>query len=226
MNEIIHPEQSEITTLGKCRLTQTAAIVDPNATEEECLGMLGELKTYKRAVQFWIGDLLNEMNHRYGEKFKKAAEITGLDEKTLADYCSICYAVEKPWRHENLSFEHHREVRRIEGGKEQRKWLDLAYKNKLSTKDLRESVRCKKVITQKEIGIESGKNSGLPTPNGAVMQLNTWVKNVLKGGKVERTQQAVDGVRSEIMSDLKVIVFECEAWCQGVEQELAQQEEV
>jgi hypothetical protein len=98
------------------------------------LGVIG------RGVGWWIGDWLRYGNLKFGERYVRAAKITGYDVQTLMNmvYVASAYAVQD--RRESLSFSHHAELAALDP-EERAKWLDLAEADRLSVRCLREEMR-------------------------------------------------------------------------------------
>jgi len=114
----------------------------------------------QKCVQFWVGDLLNFGERKYGEAYTQAIEMTGLSYQTLADAKWVSEAIEPSLRKETLTFSHHKEVSKLPPPK-QKEFLDLAESEHLTTRELREAVR-------------ADNPSTIPEPNKyeAVMTLN------------------------------------------------------
>jgi hypothetical protein len=93
-----------------------------------------------RGVGWWIGDWLRFGNARYGEKYVKAARITGYDVQTLMNMVYVASSVEPSRRRERLSWSHHAEVAALPP-EEQSEWLDRVEECRLSVHDLRMLLR-------------------------------------------------------------------------------------
>lgn len=98
------------------------------------------LGTIGRGVGWWIGDWLNYGESKYGEHYKRAAQITGYGVQSLRNMAYVAAHVEISRRRENLSFSHHAEVAALPAG-EQEDWLDRAAADELSVQSLREELR-------------------------------------------------------------------------------------
>ena len=98
------------------------------------LGLLG------RSAGWWIGDWLNYGNAAYGERYVRAARITGYDVQTLMNMTYVASRFEPSRRREGLSWSHHAEVAALEP-KAQTRFLDRAQHERLSVRDLREEIR-------------------------------------------------------------------------------------
>ena len=98
------------------------------------------LGTMTRCSQWWLGDWIRYGTLRWGEKYKEAARITGVDPRTLRNIAYVAGSVEVSRRRDNLSWSHHAEVSSLEPA-EQEKWLTLAESEGMSVSDLRTELR-------------------------------------------------------------------------------------
>lgn len=98
------------------------------------LGLVG------RGIAWWIGDWLIYGNLRYGERYARAATVTGYDRQSLMNmvYVASRFAAER--RRRSLSWSHHAEVAALDRH-EQERWLDLAEREQLSVHSLRTELR-------------------------------------------------------------------------------------
>ena len=103
---------------------------------------------YKRLIEveecgpFWIGDYLLWGEKTFGENFSQA-----LDEdhaKTHLIYKYVCSRIEPSRRREALSFSIHREVCSIEDEATQEKILDVAERDKLTVREVRQLAKAAK----------------------------------------------------------------------------------
>jgi hypothetical protein len=93
-----------------------------------------------RAVSWWIGDWVNYGNTRFGEKYSRAARITGYDVQSLMNMAYVAARFSCTRRREGLSWSHHAEVAGLEADV-QETWLDRAEKTRLSVHGLRDELR-------------------------------------------------------------------------------------
>jgi hypothetical protein len=93
-----------------------------------------------RCSQWWLGDWIRYGNARFGERYARAAAITGYDSQTLMNMVSIASKFEVSRRRENLSWSHHETVAALPV-EEQERWLDHAGAERLSVVDLRVELR-------------------------------------------------------------------------------------
>ena len=87
-----------------------------------------------RSVAWWIGDWLQYGNVRYGERYPRAAKITGYDTQSLMNMVWVASRFASDRRRDGLSWSHHAEVAALAPA-EQEVWLDRA-------ESVRRSVRC------------------------------------------------------------------------------------
>jgi hypothetical protein len=98
------------------------------------LGLVG------RSVGWWIGDWLRYGNATYGDRYTRAARVTGYDNQTLMNMAYVASHIEPSRRRKTLSWSHHAEVAALEPV-EQDRWLERAESDRLSVRCLREEMR-------------------------------------------------------------------------------------
>lgn len=98
------------------------------------LGLLG------RNVPWWIGDWLRYGNHAYGERYVRAARVTGYDVQTLMNMVYVASHFPATRRRGSLSWSHHAELAALDPD-EQDSWLDRAEAERLSVRCLRQELR-------------------------------------------------------------------------------------
>jgi len=89
--------------------------------------------------QFWLGDLLNYGEKRWGETYAQAAEQSGYTEESLANMKWVAGHVDSSLRNENLSYSHHVAVAPLPPD-EQEQWLDKAEKEGMNVSQLRNAI--------------------------------------------------------------------------------------
>ncbi|MGN2638083.1 LmbU family transcriptional regulator [Nocardia takedensis] len=159
-----------IATNNNTRISVSAVAWEPVAAIEceEWLRHGGRLGTIGRAAAWWIGDWVNYGNIKFGEKYSRAARITGYDVQSLMNmaYVASRFSIER--RRERLSWSHHAEVAALEPHA-QDQWLLHAEESKLSVRGLREELRAER---RKAAAAEDGETAeasamepveGLPT---------------------------------------------------------------
>jgi len=94
--------------------TQVGTQVTRKSTKDEWEYYGDILRRIEEAKQWAIGDWLVDGKQHYGDGlYKRAAEITGLDEGTLRNFTSISSSFELSLRNDKLRWYHHKEVASI-----------------------------------------------------------------------------------------------------------------
>jgi hypothetical protein len=96
--------------------------------------------SFARASSWWVGDWLHFGTEKWGERYAKAAKITGYDPKTLRNLRYVASRFPLSLRRDNLTWSHHALLVSL-GPNEQNYWLDLAASESLSVEDLRMELR-------------------------------------------------------------------------------------
>jgi hypothetical protein len=98
------------------------------------------LGTMGRCGQWGLGDWIRYGNTRFGEKYTRAAKITGYDVQTLTNMVYVASKFEISRRREMLSWSHHETLAALDPH-DQNFWLERAVAEKLSVADLRTELR-------------------------------------------------------------------------------------
>lgn len=106
----------------------------------EWLSQGRRLGSIGRGVAWWIGDWVNFGNVKFGEKYSRAARITGYDVKSLMNMAYVASRFELARRREALSWSHHAELA-AQPPDEQERWLAFAEDKHLSVRGLRDELR-------------------------------------------------------------------------------------
>jgi hypothetical protein len=93
-----------------------------------------------RCGQWGLGDWIHYGNAKFGERYTRAALITGYDVQTLMNMVYVASKFDISRRRENLSWSHHETLAALESD-EQDYWLDRSATEKLSVSDLRTELR-------------------------------------------------------------------------------------
>jgi hypothetical protein len=93
-----------------------------------------------RNVQWVLGDWIAYGNTRFGERYSRAAKITGYDTQTLMNMVYVASHFSVSRRRENLSWSHHEALAALDPA-EQDRWLDQAARHRWSVSDLRTMLR-------------------------------------------------------------------------------------
>jgi hypothetical protein len=103
-----------------------------------------------RCSQWWLGDWIRYGSARYGEKYTRAAALTGYDVQSLRNMAYVAARFgDLSRRRDNLSWSHHECLAAL-SDEEQERWLDHADGEHLSVADLRLELRGRHV--QRRIG--------------------------------------------------------------------------
>lgn len=128
-------------SMGPFVATRQGLLILGDPTFEECYAYAQGLLVVHQAIVWYIGDLLNHTEGRYGETY---AEITSLFPEYSLDYLRhikmLCGKIPPPRRRMELSPSHHREVVSLPP-EEQDRWLDRAVEEELPRDRLREAIR-------------------------------------------------------------------------------------
>jgi hypothetical protein len=137
-----HPQpsqaaQSSAPAAGLTRVGWTPA-ADIDLAEWSAVGRrLGEIG---RCSQWWLGDWINYGNAKFGERYSRAAKLTGYDTQSLMNMVYVASRFDIYRRREKLSWSHHATVAALDlDGQEM--WLTRASIEKLSVADLRVELR-------------------------------------------------------------------------------------
>jgi hypothetical protein len=98
------------------------------------------LGTVGRCIQWLIGDWIAYGNEKFGERYVRAAKITGYDTQTLMNMVYVASRFPISRRRENLSWSHHETLAAL-GVEEQDEWLDRAAEHRWAVSDLRMMLR-------------------------------------------------------------------------------------
>ncbi len=93
-----------------------------------------------RCSQWWLGDWIHYGNLRFGERYSRAAKLTGYDAQSLMNMVYVASRFEISRRRENLSWSHHATLAALER-ESQEHWLDRAAAEHMSVADLRVELR-------------------------------------------------------------------------------------
>lgn len=141
--ELIIPEPAQLTTeivIHGFRLTATGLIPEGEPDYDAWERCGNWLRFAEKSVAFWIGDWIRYGENKWGETYAQAMDETGLEYQTLADAKYVAAHVDFSRRHENLTFDHHRQVAKMDPD-EQTELLDKAEREGIKSKDFRDTVK-------------------------------------------------------------------------------------
>jgi hypothetical protein len=127
-------------TRSKVSLTATAWAPDDELGMREWADQGRRLGLIGRSANWWIGDWVRYGNTRFGERYARAAAITGYDVQTLMNMVYVASRFDVDRRREHLSWSHHAELAALEP-EVQEAWLDRAEAERLSVRCLRQEMR-------------------------------------------------------------------------------------
>lgn len=126
--------------VGRFALCEKGVEIDGDPTFEEWQAALKFAQRCASCSMWWIGDLLNAGESRYGETYAQAMESTGLEYKTVANAKYVAEKVTLSRRRERLPFSHHAEVAAFRPDK-QSEWLAAAESQRWTREELRQAIR-------------------------------------------------------------------------------------
>jgi hypothetical protein len=122
------------------------------------LGMVG------RNVAWWIGDWLQYGNECFGERYPRAAKVTGYDVQSLMNMAWVASRFEPARRRGGLSWSHHAEVAAL-APDEQDRWLDRAAQERMSVRCLRTELRTMRRVGAVADNAEPPERTALVCPH-------------------------------------------------------------
>lgn len=126
-------------SLGPFRFTSVGVRIAGRPKLDDWQGPLQYALWCQRAGPWWIGDLLNAGDDRFGESFSQMCEGT-LSTEMLSRYASVARRVPIENRRPSLSWSAHAAVARLPHDRQKRMLLD-AERHGWTSDELREKVR-------------------------------------------------------------------------------------
>jgi hypothetical protein len=167
----------------KFTVSRTGLTVHTELSFEEWAALAPQLNEASRCIAFLIGDWLI-----YGEAqftkpgkqparrvqsaaYERAMAATGLDRSTLITYAYVARRVPASLRNEDLSWEHHKAVAKLEA-RDQTRWLKTALNGDksgiVSTRRLRKSITAGRLLSLADMRVapsERGRPNHIPFVN-------------------------------------------------------------
>jgi hypothetical protein len=142
-----------VLTMGPFCLTVMGVTMVREATFEEWESALNWTKTVNGAVQFWLGDLLEIGEQRWGQKYSQALDATEYEEKTLRNAAWVARQIppERRRHPSKVSYSHHVEVAGLDPEK-QEYWLNRTESEGLTREQLRIGLRQEKAAAAGLVG--------------------------------------------------------------------------
>jgi len=125
---------------GSIVINNNGAAINGTPGEDLVERGMAEFAAAGRACQFVIGDLINYAAGKWGEKYARWMEVTGLEYNTLARCAAVCRSIPLERRRPSLSFTHHKEVAPLAPDAQER-WLNEAETLSMSQKRLARSIQ-------------------------------------------------------------------------------------
>lgn len=203
-------------TDSKITLTRTGLHISDELSFEEWQSMAARFGAAMSSAAFVIGDWLvygedhfrgqqrlpgfeddSIPSHRVSSKiYNEALRLTGLDRSTLITYAYVARRVPSSLRNEQLSWEHHKAVAKLDE-EEQKRWLQIALDEAdaelaaVPTRRLRKSITAGRLLTQEEMTLDPadrGRLNHIPFLNRlyawwSQMKENGWLKRATREQK-------------------------------------------
>jgi len=134
-----------------------------------------------RCGQWGLGDWIRYGNAKFGERYRRAARITGYDVQTLMNMVYVASRFTISRRRENLSWSHHETLASLEEGAQEH-WLDRAAAERLSISDLRLELRDWRRGSRKSLD-DDGDFTEAPLPREAVLCPNCGTRVMVPGAQ-------------------------------------------
>jgi N6-adenosine-specific RNA methylase IME4 len=144
---LVSQSASELTAWSGVELSATGLTFTQDVSYDEWSAIGERLQFIGKAVQFWIGDWVRYGEHRFGEKYTQAVELTGYEQGAIQNMVWVAENVDSSLRSEELSFSHHKEVASLKPAA-QEALLQLAEDKELTVRELRDEVRAFKRVEQ------------------------------------------------------------------------------
>lgn len=199
----------------KFTVSRTGFAVHASLSFTEWASLAPRLNEASRCIGFLIGDWLVYGQTQFAsttakkaarvstDDYAAAVEATGLDHTTLATYAYVARRVPRSLRHENLSWEHHKVVAKLEEG-QQARWLKVAADSgeRISTRRLRKSILAGRLLKIEELKLDPA-DRGIPNHIPQVNRLCAWWSHLQQGRWLEK---ASPRQRAQLKRDLLPIV--------------------
>jgi hypothetical protein len=172
----------------KFTVSRTGLAVHTKLSFEEWAALAPRLNEASRCIAFLIGDWLiygeahfakpgKQPARRVGSAaYERAMAATGLDRSTLITYAYVARRVSASLRNEDLSWEHHKAVAKLEA-RDQTRWLKTALNGDksgvVSTRRLRKSITAGHLLGLADMRIAPGER-GRPNHIPFVNRLCAW----------------------------------------------------
>ena len=211
---------------SKITLTRTGLQVTSDLSFEEWQSMASRFGAAMSSAAFVIGDwLVYGEDHFRGQKrlpgfedesignsrvsteiYNEALRLTGLDRSTLVTYAYVSRRVPSSLRNEQLSWEHHKAVAKLNEDGQQR-WLRIAQDEgdeeygAVATRRLRKSITAGRLLTAEEM-ISDPADRGRLNHSPFLNPLNAWWVQMKDNGWLKR---ATPEQKETLVRDLHIV---------------------
>lgn len=204
----------------KIRVTPMGMEITGTLSFEEWRDLAPRIGTAVRSWAFVLGDWLLYGEDRFGpparasmggprnavsaERYETARAATGIDEAVLANYAYVARNVPRHMRREDVSWEHHRAVAKLDEP-EQGRWLKIAEKEEMTSRRLRASIIAGRVVSIEELcspPADPGIRNHIPPINS----LAAWWRDVTAAGWLRgRTPDQLEAMRRDFAPVLDIV---------------------
>lgn len=132
--------QDGVVTLGAFSISMKGLQIEGRVTQEEWWAFFEGVQKIESAIQFIIGDLAAYGVGEFKIGYEEIAEKTGYKVETVENYASVARNVPQEVRNENLSFNHHYHVAKLESDEQKAYWLNTAESYELSVRSLQKAI--------------------------------------------------------------------------------------
>jgi hypothetical protein len=153
---------------GKPVLTRVAWIPNDALDYAAWVQEGGRIGSFARGSAWWLGDWLHYGTEKWGERYAKAAKITGYDPKTLRNMRYVASRFDLSLRRDNLTWSHHALLASLSAD-ERAYWLDRSVNDSFSVDDLRMELRRSKKEEEADGAEADADDYGEPTKSGALL---------------------------------------------------------
>ena len=185
---------------GTIHVSRLGVRFEGDVPEQSIDDLLRDAGSFARGCLFIIGDAINYAQGKWGEKYDRWMQVTGLEYQTLRNAAWIARRIDLSVRRDNLTFEHHKLIARLDPS-DQERWLDLAQHNGMSTRRLRKSLFLGRPATDEDM--EAGSDKGIENVHPYVNGVCGFWRKLNDSGWVQRA--GVEKLRA-FKRDLQPIV--------------------
>jgi len=168
---------------GTVHVTRLGVEFEGEVPEQTVDDLLRDAGSFARGCLFIIGDAINYAQGKWGEKYDRWIELTGLEYQTLRNASWIARKIDLSVRRDNLTFDHHKIIARLAPA-EQGHWLDLAVQNGMSTRRLRKSLLLGRPATDADMQAEKN-DSGIENVHPYVNRICGFWGKLTRAGWVK-----------------------------------------